>query len=178
MLRRPGKALALATAAVACAMPATASAYVIDGKRWPGRTITYSSAKEYRHVVDHAAADWNRAAVGVTFQRTPRAKANVIVHYSQAPCDGYALVGYQGPGRQSYIRLGRGCDTALMTVIAVHELGHVLGLGHERHRCARMNAVVDFDGTPGLCRHHPLTYWVKHPLRSDDIRGARALYSG
>jgi Astacin (Peptidase family M12A) len=160
-------------------MATEASAYVIDGKRWPGATITYySSAKEYRSDVDLAANVWNRAAVGATFKRAPKAKASFIVHYSEAPCDGYALVGYQGPAHQSSVRLGRGCDKDLMFVIAVHELGHVLGLGHEKHKCARMNAVVDFDGTPGLCRHHPLSYWVKHPLRSDDIRGARSLYGG
>jgi len=40
-----------------------------------------------------------------------------------------------------------------------------------------MNAVVDFDGTPDLCRYHPLSYWLQHALKSEDLRGARALYS-
>ena len=177
MSSRFGRAFVLALAILACGMPVAAHGYVIDGKRWPGRTITYyAAAKPYRSEVDRAANAWNQARVGVSFVRAPKAKAEVVVHYSEAPCDGFALVGYQGPAHQSSARLGRGCDKDLIVVIAVHELGHVLGLGHEKHKCARMNAVVDFDGTPGRCARHPLSYWVKHPLRSDDIRGARFLY--
>jgi hypothetical protein len=55
----------------------------------------------------------------------------------------------------------------------------VLGLGHELHKCARMNPTIDHTtATPDRCAEHPQSYWLKHPLRDDDIRGARALYPG
>jgi hypothetical protein len=74
------------------------------------------------------------------------------------------------------VRLGAGCSSGLITLTAVHELGHVLGLDHEGRACARMNSSFDWTGTPGHCTSHTLSYWLAHPLTSDDIRGARALY--
>lgn len=61
-----------------------------------------------------------------------------------------------------------------MARIAVHELGHVLGLGHEPHTCAVMNAAF------GSACHapHPWIGLCADPLQPDDIRGADALYGG
>jgi hypothetical protein len=65
-----------------------------------------------------------------------------------------------------------GLTSALMTVAAVHELGHILGLGHS-HVCATMDAdVVQRCKSP-----HPWQL-VCRPLQPDDIRGAIALYGG
>ena len=63
-----------------------------------------------------------------------------------------------------------------MILTATHELGHILGLGHTKHKCARMDSSVDLSGTPSHCSHHSLSYWLKHPLLPDDVRGARKLY--
>jgi hypothetical protein len=63
-----------------------------------------------------------------------------------------------------------------MSLATAHELGHVLGLGHQDHRCARMNPVYNQDGTPNHCSAHSLRYWLAHPLTADDVRGARHLY--
>jgi PKD repeat protein len=61
-----------------------------------------------------------------------------------------------------------------MARVAVHELGHVLGLGHNPHACAAMS--------PGLGLHcHGRHDWLglcPDPLQPDDIRGAVALYGG
>ena len=75
------------------------------------------------------------------------------------------------------MKLSSGCDRDLVTLVATHEFGHTLGLGHEIQRCARMNPVVDYSGTPEFCEYHPISYWLAHPLKGDDIRGARTLYS-
>ena len=66
-----------------------------------------------------------------------------------------------------------------MVFTATHELGHILGLGHETHRCARMNPSADYpSGTPGDCHYHNRSYWLQHLLKGDDIHGAKALYGG
>jgi hypothetical protein len=78
--------------------------------------------------------------------------------------------------RPDLLYLGRGCSKSLVTLTAVHEFGHVLGLDHENRACARMNPSFDDTGTPTHCKERSLAYWLKHPLTSDDLRGLRALY--
>jgi hypothetical protein len=124
--------------------------------------------------VDRAARKWNHAGVGVKLQRTTADKAQVPIRYGGASCTGFAIVGYAS---NSYMQLGKGCNTDHMVLVAAHEFGHVLGLGHELHKCARMNPIVDHTtGTPNHCMAHPQSYWLTHTLRPDDIAGARALY--
>src|SRR5829696_696844 len=126
-----------------------ASAYERAGRAWPGKRITYyTGASGYRVPVDRAARIWNRARVGVRFRRVSRRNAQVVIRYGGRRCEGAAFAGYIGRFRQSPVQLGRGCGRGLITLTAVHELGHVLGLGHETDRCARMNPAFDRTGTP------------------------------
>ena len=175
-------AVLVAVGAISLGAGATAArAYFIEGSRWPGRTITYY-ASAYRKAVDRGGKTWNDAHVGVTFKRVSnKSKANFVIRYDSSvkACEGISLVGYQGRHVQSWIDLGRGCDREYMIITATHEMGHILGLGHETHRCARMNASADFpSGTPGHCSYHSRSYWLGHLLKGDDVRGARALYGG
>jgi hypothetical protein len=175
VLRRP-RSLALATAIVLCGVAPAARAYQLVGERWPGTTITYYPSA-YRKATVAGANNWNNANVGIRFVRTSsKAAADLVVSYGAPQCEGESLVGYQGPFTQSWIHLGRSCDRNFMILTATHELGHILGLGHAKHKCARMDASVDLSGTPEFCHHHSLSYWLKHPLLPDDIRGARKLY--
>jgi len=116
----------------------------------------------------------NRANVGVRLRRDDR-YPDVTFVYHGSPCDGSAYVGFRRR-RTSTVWLGRGCSRDLITLTAVHELGHVLGLDHETSRCARMNPSFDASGTPGRCARRPLSYWLAHPFTADDVRGLRALY--
>lgn len=173
----------LALSALLCSLIALAAtapvagAYERAGRPWPGGTITYhTSARGYSASVDQAAAIWNGAGVGVRFVRTSRSRAQVLVSYGGRACEGATYAGYLGARRQSPVDLGRGCDRSLIVLTAVHELGHVMGLGHEGRRCARMNPGFDRSGTPSRCRQQPLDHWLAYPLGADDLRGARAIY--
>lgn len=169
--------MALLTAAAFClalATAGTAQAYVFWGAPWPQRTIAYytpggSGSTE----LNRAARTWNRLRLGVRFRRADRKDADVTVDFRRPRCGGEATVGFAG---RSAVSISARCGPDLMTLTAVHELGHVLGLGHERRRCATMNANFDISGTRSRCPWHPMKYWLRHPLRPDDIRGARALY--
>jgi len=170
-------AAGLAAAIIVCAGASPAQAYVIDGVRWPGTTITYYPTA-YRTAVDRAARNWDHANVGVRFRRASSASAaDVIVKLGAQQCGGFSIVGWPRWWSQSWVKLSSGCDRDLVTLVATHEFGHTLGLGHEIQRCARMNPVVDYRGTPEFCQYHPISYWLAHPLKGDDSRGARTLYS-
>lgn len=171
---------ALVVAAI-LAVAAPASAYDLAGRPWPDGAITYYvDAKTQSDEVVQGAKAWNALKLGVTFKRTySRSGAELRITYGQRGCGGVAIVGYIGPRAQSEARIGRGCGDAVTVLTVVHELGHVLGLGHETSRCARMNPSADIDtGTPDQCGVRSLRSWRASPLLKDDVRGARALYSG
>jgi hypothetical protein len=65
----------------------------------------------------------------------------------------------------------------LRALTVAHELGHVLGLGHERRRCALMNPVHGRGGGT-RCTQSPAAVRRRYRrlLERDDMRGARRLY--
>jgi len=158
--------------------PASANGYTIAGRSWPYSKITYYvRATDYAPSVRAAARTWNRANVGIVFRQARSAEsADFVVDYWDDRCGGAAYAGYLRR-RQNQVVLGTGCHSnGLVTVMATHEFGHILGLGHEKHKCALMNPAFDNSGTPNHCKEHKLSFWLAHPLRADDIRGARSLY--
>jgi hypothetical protein len=156
------------------ALPSGADAYVLNGPPWPVSVITYrADSAPDRAAAGYAAQAWNRAQVGVRFVRTT-GHANVVTHLRGNRCTGLATV---GSTRRAWVDLGP-CGPGLAALIATHEFGHVMGLGHENRVCALMNPHFDRTGTPDHCRAHSLAHWLAHPLRADDRAGARALLSG
>jgi hypothetical protein len=155
---------------------APAGAYWIAGKPWPHRLVTYSSvgSRQTRATVDRAARIWNRARVGYRFVRRPAGRSDVLISGYGGRCNGQAYIGYPGARAASWLYLAP-CPRRQMVLVVAHELGHVLGLGHEWRWCALMNQGVSPSGTPHLCQPRPLSYWLKHPLLADDVNGARAL---
>jgi hypothetical protein len=176
---RCGIAVALGCAIGGFAGSGTAQAYVVLGPPWPKDEITvHTQAPEYAGSVRRAMRAWNRRDVGIRFRRTLTQPADVVISYGGSPCAGQSVVRHRNllPS-YSYIFLGSGCDSGVATMTAAHELGHVLGLHHEGRRCALMNPVLDSDtGTPNRCRSRSLRYWLRRPVRPDDVRGARSIY--
>jgi hypothetical protein len=168
----------LAVLAVCLACAPTADAYSIGGRGWPDGTVTYfTQASGYSGAVNRAARILNSTGLGFRLRRAPsKAAADVVIAYGGKPCEGEAALGFQRRLDPDVLHLGRGCNHGLVTLTAVHEFGHVLGLDHETRRCARMNPSFDSTGTPTYCKRHTLSYWLAHPLTADDLRGLRAIY--
>jgi len=178
-MRRAALILALVAAALSAAA-APSSAYTISGDRWPeGDIVYYTNVGGQNDEVARAANAWNKEKLGVRFVRTKsKAKARLLVRYGSRGCGGLGTVGYYGTRFVGDVQLGRACRDAITRLTAAHELGHVLGLGHEERKCALMNPVGDIStGTPNHCSVRPIDFWLANPIQPDDRRGARALYS-
>ena len=172
------RALAACSAlAVLALASADAEAYEIAGRAWPDGEIRYHVADgPLKKPVKRAARVWNARNLPVRFVSSSSDSAKVFVREGQSNCGGAARVGYPGRRGFSLMEIHYGCGSGIATLTAVHEFGHILGLGHEGQRCARMNPSFGSGGTPGRCERRSLSYWLDHPLTKDDVRGARAIY--
>ena len=171
------RALLAAAGVLLVPLPAEAGAYEIAGRAWPEGDIRYHVEDgALKKPVKRAAKLWNARDLGVRFVSSSRDNAKVFIRIGQENCGGAARVGYPGRRGFSLVEINRDCGSGIATLTAVHEWGHVLGLGHERDTCARMNPTFGSGGTPGRCSRRSLSYWLEHPLTKDDVRGARALY--
>jgi hypothetical protein len=162
-------------------LPEAAHAFVFAGRPWPNHRVTYVNTVASKDwAVKKAVAAWNTSGADVRFVPTSAGQAEVRIQLGPVPTGacGFGTYGDQG---NAHVNLTGGliCGSGAIAVeIIAHELGHVLGLGHETHKCALMNAI---GGVLGLCHHlAPLGFsqYLCDPLQPDDIAGAIALYGG
>ena len=90
-------------------------------------------------------------------------------------CRGQATAGYvpkaYGGG---WAMVSRACGRFDAAGVLAHELGHVLGLGHEDRRCATMNSTLWW-----RCPNSPqLGQYRCRLVNTDDVRGAVRRYGG
>jgi hypothetical protein len=169
----------LAAILLALLLVPSASAYTFLGGRWQTTTITYfNEVPAYNWSVDSAAYAWNSSGAHVRFLKSSRRSAKVLlgVQWFTPAGDARPLI----HNRRIYgakVGIRNGLDRYTMALVVAHELGHVLGLGHETHVCATMNPALDVDH-PQLCPAPPQGMWVCRLLRDDDVRGAVRLYGG
>jgi hypothetical protein len=167
--------LVLLALAVTGLVPSEAHAYVFGGQTWPSHVIPYYDAGPNHAAVRAAVHAWNTSGVNLRFVPTSRARARLlIVPLKPAGCygvEGFGTLGYSPLGDKVQLRP---CPNQVEDVItAAHELGHVLGLNHELHRCATMSA-----SGGEFCKRPPIYSQLCRVLQPDDVRGAVARYGG
>jgi hypothetical protein len=164
----------LMAALCALVLAPLASGFHIEGERWPGPTISIWNTTAYAVPVLDAERAWNASPAAVRFvPAADRDTADVVVRYGAPHAQGQASVGY-GPG-SSTVTLPRGLGRMVSTTLAAHELGHVLGLGHENKGCTVMAAVVKV-GASATCRIATCKVIWRCLVQRDDANGAIALY--
>ena len=169
----------LAAILLALVLVPSAGAYRLEGSRWATTTITYyNEVPAYTWAVDSAAYAWNSSGAHVQFLKSSRKNAKVLLGIQWFTPAGEAIVDRRR-GRIYGAKVGirSGLDRYTMALVIAHELGHVLGLGHENGVCATMNAYIDVNH-PANCAAPPPGMWVCRLLRTDDVRGAVKLYGG
>ena len=119
---------------------------------WPQGRVTYFDASGSGATVDAAAARWNRSGARVRIVRAPSRKRADVVFVADAAglrascglrCLGLSsAIGRPGDGRVTVMLNPEitGRPTALGVWVAMHELGHILGLHHREGACSLMNA--------------------------------------
>jgi hypothetical protein len=175
---------ALAAAVVLLAGAPAGRAFKAPGRAWPGGTIRYyNAAADQAWAVYQAADAWNSSGAHVRFVATTREQAQLVIRsYPSGTCVAHAeaTLGFVSGATILVSRADTRhpmCNPYTTAGALAHELGHVLGLGHEEGECAAMNPSGSYRGSDRCPKSAPWE-WRCRLLERDDVEGAVALYGG
>jgi len=160
-----------------------AAGYRVEGSAWPGGTVPYyNAAADQKWAVAQAVKAWNTSGARVQFVSVPRQSAKLVIRStgSRSCARAHATLGYGSSPTVWIWKAGTAtfrCDPYWAAGALAHELGHVLGLGHENRGCAAMNPSGNRLG-PSACDRAERWEWRCRLLEHDDVRGAVAVYGG
>jgi len=180
-------AVTVLAVAVAGSAAQAARAFSITGKPWRSGTITYyNRAPDQQWAISRAVNAWNASGANVRFVAVSDPAADVVIqHLPTSDCATGGMLGEAVITRNRnavvFVRpLDDGysnCSRWTAATTLAHELGHVLGLGHETRGCAVMNPRADVFG-PTLCPRPAGFEWRCQLLSQDDVAGAVRMYGG
>lgn len=173
----------LALLAASLTLSPGASAYRAEGRAWPSGVVPYyNAAADQAWSVAQAVNVWNTSGARIRFVAVPLERAKLVIRSTgRTTCaKAHATVGHVARATVWIWRSGAAasdCDPYWTTSALTHELGHVLGLGHEERGCAAMNPSGSRLG-PSSCTRAEPWQWRCRLLEHDDVAGAVALYGG
>ena len=148
---------------------------------WRGsKTITYfNKSSGIKDQVKKAATAWNKSGANVNWKPVSQSQAKVIIQVTPGlPTAGLATTN----GTTALIEVQPGVGNgfpqpqgeAIEVTVVTHEMGHVMGLGHEARKCAAMNASLWAN-----CKAPDESWEYRcRSLEPDDVKGGVKAFGG
>lgn len=172
--------IALALIGAVLVVAPSAASFSSAGTPWPVTRITVWNDTAYRIPLHQAMESWNAVGTRVTLvPAVRRSAARIVVQLlparSAAERVGVGTIGWT-PGTQGRVAVQAGLGLRAAAAALAHELGHVLGLGHEERACSVMSSSLELTPARAGCPIARCSTLSQCLVQPDDAEGLRDLY--